>query len=124
MVIAFYCHEYGQEWWEHWGPSSLETGLGGSEEAVVFLARELQKLGYWVEVYGDPSPQDISTLDQADEDIVRWYPHYAYDVDDRGVDMFVAWRYHISLAMGQAAWKKFLWMHDLPKRTRSGRPSC
>ncbi|KAE8912164.1 hypothetical protein PF005_g5379 [Phytophthora fragariae] len=115
VVIAFYCHEYGQEWWEHWGPSSLDTGLGGSEEAVVFLSRELQKLGYWVEIYGDPSPQDISTLDQANEDIVRWYPHYTYDVDDRGVDMFVAWRYHISIAMGNAAWKKFLWMHDLPQ---------
>ncbi|GMF35913.1 unnamed protein product [Phytophthora fragariaefolia] len=115
VVIAFYCHEYGQEWWEHWGPSSLDTGLGGSEQAVVFLSRELQKLGYWVEVYGDPSPQDISTLDQANEDIVRWYPHYTYDVDDRGVDIFVAWRYHISMAMGKSAWKKFLWMHDLPQ---------
>ncbi|KAG6572510.1 putative UDP-N-acetylglucosamine-peptide N-acetylglucosaminyltransferase 110 kDa subunit [Phytophthora cinnamomi] len=115
VVIAFYCHEYGQEWWEHWGPSSLDTGLGGSEEALVFLSRELQMLGYWVEIYGDPSPQDVSTLDQADQDVVRWYPHYTYDVDDRGVDMFVAWRYHISLAMGKTAWKKFLWMHDLPQ---------
>ncbi|ETI50642.1 hypothetical protein F443_05800 [Phytophthora nicotianae P1569] len=115
VVIAFYCHEYGQSWWEKWGPSSLNTGLGGSEEAVVFLSRELQKLGYWVEVYGDPSPQDISTLDQADEDIVRWYPHYTYDIDDKGIDIFVAWRYHISMAMGRSARKKFLWMHDLPQ---------
>ncbi|KAF1784736.1 O-GlcNAc transferase, C-terminal [Phytophthora cactorum] len=98
-----------------WGPTSLNSGLGGSEEAVVFLSRELQKLGYWVEIYGDPSPQDISTLDQADEDNVRWYPHYTYDINDKGVDIFVAWRYHISMAMGRAARKKFLWMHDLPQ---------
>ncbi|OWZ14777.1 UDP-N-acetylglucosamine-peptide N-acetylglucosaminyltransferase [Phytophthora megakarya] len=115
VVIAFYCHEYGQEWWEHWGPSSLNTGLGGSEEAVVFLARELQKLGYWVEVYGDPSAQDISTLDQADKDTVRWYPHYTYNIEDKGVDIFVAWRYHISIALGKVARKKYLWMHDLPQ---------
>ncbi|KAG2781302.1 hypothetical protein PC129_g259 [Phytophthora cactorum] len=115
VVVTFYCHEYGQAWWGKWGPTSLNSGLGGSEEAVVFLSRELQKLGYWVEIYGDPSPQDISTLDQADEDNVRWYPHYTYDINDKGVDIFVAWRYHISMAMGRAARKKFLWMHDLPQ---------
>ncbi|KAG7389404.1 hypothetical protein PHYBOEH_007514 [Phytophthora boehmeriae] len=114
IVIAIYCHEYGQAWWEPWGPSSLKTGLGGSEEAVVFLARELQKLGYWVEVYGDPPPGDISRPDQASNDVVRWYPLYAYDIDDAGVDIFVAWRYHISLAMGKAVRKKYLWMHDVP----------
>ena len=41
-VVAIYCHEYGQTWWPAWGPSSLATnGLGGAEEAVVFVAREL-----------------------------------------------------------------------------------
>ncbi|KAG1691586.1 hypothetical protein DVH05_026881 [Phytophthora capsici] len=114
VVIAFYCFEYGQAWWGQWGPSSLETGLGGSEEAIVFLSRELQELGYWVEIYGDPPPQDLSTLDQTDQDVVRWYPHYTYNVEDKGVDIFVAWRYHISLALGKAARKKYLWMHDLP----------
>lgn len=114
LVLAFYCHEYGQSWWNQWGPTSLITGLGGSEEAVVFLTRELLKLGYWVEVYGDPSPQDLSTLEQADQERVRWYPHYAYDLDDTRVDIFVAWRYHISMAMGTMARKRFLWMHDLP----------
>ncbi|KAG7387615.1 hypothetical protein PHYPSEUDO_013865 [Phytophthora pseudosyringae] len=123
VVVAFYCHEYGQTWWDKWGPSSLDTGLGGSEEAVVFLSRELQKLGYLVEVYGDPSPQDMSTPDQADEDTVRWYPHYAYDIEDRGVDIFVAWRYHISMAMGRAARKKFLWMHDLPSEDARRSPN-
>uniref|UniRef100_H3HC89 protein O-GlcNAc transferase n=1 Tax=Phytophthora ramorum TaxID=164328 RepID=H3HC89_PHYRM len=122
VVIAFYCHEYEQAWWAQWGPSSLNTGLGGSEEAVVFLSRELQKLGYWVEIYGDPSPQDVSTPDQADEDTVRWYPHYAYDIEDRGVDIFVAWRYHISMAMGKAARKKYLWMHDLPQEDAKQSP--
>ncbi|CEG38532.1 tpr repeat protein (modular protein) [Plasmopara halstedii] len=115
VVLAFYCHEYGQSWWDQWGPSSLNAGLGGSEEAVVFLSRKLQNLGYWVEIYGDPSRQDISTLDEADEDTVRWYPHYAYDPDDTRVDIFVAWRYHISLAIGLSARKRLLWMHDLPQ---------
>jgi tetratricopeptide (TPR) repeat protein len=37
--VAIYCEEYGQGWWGHWGPSSLGSGLGGSEEAVIFIAR-------------------------------------------------------------------------------------
>lgn len=37
--VAIYCDEYGQSWWGEWGPSSLGRGLGGSEEAVVFIAR-------------------------------------------------------------------------------------
>jgi len=38
-TVAIYCDEYGQTWWPGWGPSSLGKGLGGSEEAVVFIAR-------------------------------------------------------------------------------------
>ena len=37
--LAIYCDEYGQSWWGDWGPSSLGKGLGGSEEAVIFISR-------------------------------------------------------------------------------------
>lgn len=37
---------------EEWGPHTLDKGMGGSEEAVVYLSRELAKLGYEVTVYG------------------------------------------------------------------------
>lgn len=125
-VVAIYCHEYGQGWWGQWGPSSLETGLGGSEEAVVFLSAELQKLGYWVEVYGDPSEKDILTITpemdgqehfpnrSSSQERVVWYPHYAYDLEDTEVDIFVAWRYHGSLVVGRKARSRYLWMHDIP----------
>lgn len=116
-VVAIYCHEYEQAWWGQWGPSSLETGLGGSEEAVVFLARELQRLGYWVEVYGDPPPQDMpSPHDRRVENDTNavWYPHYAYDPTDAGVDVFVAWRYYASLVIGAKARTRFIWVHDMP----------
>lgn len=112
-VVAVYCHEYGQAWWGQWGPSSLGTGLGGSEEAVVFLTRELQRLGYWVEVYGDPPVQDLPSPHQSHED-AAWYPHYAYDPDDAAVDVFVAWRYCASLVVGANAHARFLWVHDMP----------
>uniref|UniRef100_K3WA70 protein O-GlcNAc transferase n=1 Tax=Globisporangium ultimum (strain ATCC 200006 / CBS 805.95 / DAOM BR144) TaxID=431595 RepID=K3WA70_GLOUD len=117
-VIALYCHEYGGSWWGAWGPSSLHNGLGGSEEAVVFLSVELRKIGYWVEVYGDPPHQDLTRHDNAGTVNtyrgVAWYPHYAYDPEDSSVDIFIAWRYHASLVTGQHARARYLWLHDIP----------
>ena len=35
-----------------WGPSSIDsTGIGGSEESVIFLSRELVRQGFVVRVY-------------------------------------------------------------------------
>lgn len=113
-VVVLYCHEYGQSWWGAWGPSSLSNGLGGSEEAVVFLSAELQKLGYWVEVYGDPPQQDTTRDRESTHQGVAWYPHYSYDPADASVDIFIAWRYHASLVAGQQARSRYLWLHDVP----------
>lgn len=115
-VVAIYCNEYGQSWWGDWGPSSLTTaGLGGSEEAVVFLSQELARLGYWVEVYASPPAKGMSTSDDDDGDDVCWYPFASFDPDDRGVHVFIAWRYHMSLAVGRHAQVKLFWVHDLPE---------
>ena len=46
--IAIYCFEYGNSWWGRWGPSSASPsggGLGGSEEAVLYISREFAKKG-------------------------------------------------------------------------------
>lgn len=113
-VVAIYCYEYGNSWWSPWGPSSLEKGIGGSEEAVIHLARELQQLGYWIEVYGELPEHDITHLSEEDQpDKVLWYPHTSYDMEDDRVDVFIAWRYYFSLSLGINARSRYLWMHDL-----------
>lgn len=113
-VVVIYCYEYGNSWWSPWGPSSLEKGIGGSEEAVIHLARELQQLGYWVEVYGELPEHDIThTHSSEQDDQVLWYPHTSYDMDDDCVDVFIAWRYYFSLALGINARSRYLWLHDL-----------
>jgi protein O-GlcNAc transferase len=109
-IVVLYCYEYGQTWWDEWGPSSLKKGLGGSEEAVLFLSRELSQLGYWVEIYGNPSVEDQGK----DEYGVLWYPHYAFNHNDQDVDIFIAWRYYISLLLGQSARLRYFWIHDIP----------
>jgi hypothetical protein len=35
-----------------WGPAWIERGIGGSEQAAVYLAAALQRGGWQVEVYG------------------------------------------------------------------------
>lgn len=46
--IVFLCGEG----YEEWGPHTLDKGMGGSEEAVVYLSRELVNMGWEVTVYG------------------------------------------------------------------------
>ena len=35
-----------------WGPAWIERGIGGSEQAAIYLAAALQRGGWQVEVYG------------------------------------------------------------------------
>lgn len=39
--------------YEEWGAHTLDKGMGGSEESVVYLSRELAKLGYEVTIYNE-----------------------------------------------------------------------
>lgn len=70
---------YAPHYVEPWGPHSInDRGIGGSEEAVVYLSAELSKLGYRVEVYG-PLPMDQRPLHVHDG--VAWRPLEMWDPD-------------------------------------------
>lgn len=79
--IVIFCGEG----YEEWGPHTLDKGMGGSEEAVVYLSRELAKLGWNVTVYG--------AVEQplADGDNVWYLPWKQIDRRDN-FNVFVAWR--------------------------------
>lgn len=92
---------------EEWSPDSLETGLGGSEEAIVHISNELTKLGWRVTVYGNPGPKagDFNGVDYK-----MWFDFNPHD----DFNVLVLWR-----GIGFADVKpksKFsvLWMHDVP----------
>ena len=131
-VVVLYCDEYGQTWWPNWGPSSMDNGgAGGSEEAVIFISAELVKLGYHVEVYGEPLELEWGLHSTTG---VWWLPLQSYDEsnflhdNERGVptaalhsvpapDIFVAWRYHISMFAGDAKQsQRYLWLQDISSR--------
>ena len=128
--IAIYCYEYGNAYWGRWGPSSIEDGgggLGGSEEAVLYLSEELARRGHRVTVYADPSDKDLRRgLIRG----VRWRRHTEYSTAPGWIgvpDLFISWRYGLSLDIGANARKRLLWLQDLvdakcfpPPRTSLG----
>jgi len=89
-----------------WGPESLTEGIGGSEEAVIYLSRELQKLGHSVFVYG----KDVT--EGTDQGVV-WRNIESFGVVPH--DIAISWRSpdaaytYRKLPIG--TW--YLWLHDM-----------
>ena len=90
-----------------WGPWSLKEGIGGSEEAVVRLSRQLSKLGWKVVVFGKPGHNT-----GLDEDGVMWRNYWDCNLDDE-FDIFVAWRAPFMFDKKIKARKSYLWLHDV-----------
>lgn len=91
---------------EHWDPTSVATGLGGSEEAVVYLSQELTKIGWKVTVYGNPkTPGDF--------DGVTYKPWR--DINPRdSFNVLILWRSIGFVDVNPQAKFTMVWMHDVP----------
>jgi len=92
-----------------WGPSAIERGVGGSEEAAIYLSRELSERGYCVTVYGNPAAEEWG-LDASSG--VSWYPFYAFHPTGTDTDVFVSWRNWDAPWLSSRADQKYLWVHD------------
>jgi tetratricopeptide (TPR) repeat protein len=89
-----------------WGPDVLEQGVGGSEEAVIRLSRQLKQQGYEVWVYGNPG------LKTGDYDGVQWRNYWELNLADE-FDVFIGWRMPWFFDIKINARKKYLWLHDV-----------
>ncbi len=101
-VLAIYC---GYDPTSSWGPESIKTGIGGSEEAVINVSKEFVKLGWTVEVYCNCTQEGLI-------DGVNWYQTAASNNSDT-VDLCILWRHphHVFKAPnGKVTW---VWNHDL-----------
>lgn len=92
--IVFFC---GQGY-EEWGPHTLDKGMGGSEEAVVYLSRELATLGFDVTIYGAVVGETVDWVkvnkngDQPNnQPKVMYLPWRMFDTRDE-FDTLVVWR--------------------------------
>lgn len=91
---------------EQWSPKSVARGIGGSEEAVINMGRELAKLGWKVTVFADPRE------DEGEYDGVKYVPHYHINWRDR-FNIFVSWRQIQVFDLPLNANKMYLWNHDI-----------
>lgn len=92
---------------EEWSPKSLKTGLGGSEEAIVYISNELTKLGWRVTVYGNPGQE------AGDHNGVEYKMWYDFNPNDN-FNVLVLWR-GIGFADVKPKSKlTLLWLHDVP----------
>lgn len=100
--LVIYC---GQAW-EEWSPDSVEEGIGGSEEAVIYISQEFKKLGYNVTVFN-------SILEEKDYDGVIYRPFYEFNPGDN-FNILVGWRGNLFKG-GIKAKKRYVWLHDVPQ---------
>jgi glycosyltransferase involved in cell wall biosynthesis len=101
--IAVFC---GQAW-EEWAPPSTIKGVGGSEEAVIYLSKELTKLGYEVTVYN--SCGDF----MGEYEGVKYRPYYDFNQKDK-FNIVIAWRNNFFSQLKVDAKQKYIWLHDVP----------
>jgi len=91
---------------EAWSPKSVNTGIGGSEEAAIQMSKELTKLGYEVTVYNNCGEEE------GVHDGVHYLNHTKFNKED-SFNIFISWRMNI-FTFGVKAKKKIIWLHDLP----------
>ena len=96
---------FGNKHFEQWSAKSLAKGIGGSETAVIQLAKEWTKLGYKVTVYGDPGKE------AGDHEGVHYRPYFEFNIRDH-FNIFIQWR-DSSLAGKVKAKKFYVDLHDL-----------
>lgn len=92
--------------WEKWSPKNASKGIGGSEEAVIYLSKELAKLGWDVTVYADPQDE------AGDYDGVHFRPYTECNWQDN-FNIFISWRQIGLFDRNINAKKTYLWNHDI-----------
>jgi len=97
--IVIFC---GASVFDLWGPSALKQGIGGSEEAVIRLKLELEKLGWDVHVFATPGKEADDT----------WHNYWEFNPKD-SFDVLIAWRSPWFYDNEYDARQKYLWMHDV-----------
>jgi tetratricopeptide (TPR) repeat protein len=100
--IVIYC---GEGVPEPWNPNSIDKGIGGSEEAVIQMSKELVKLGFAVTVYNNCGTEGIY-------DGVQYLNHIRLNPRDQ-FNILIGWRCN-PFAYGMKAKKRIIWLHDIP----------
>lgn len=91
-----------------WTPKALEEGIGGSEEAVIHLARKYAEAGYNVTVYNNCG-HEVQVFDG-----VTYAPFWTWNYRDKQ-DVTILWRHPKMLDFEINSTKIFVDLHDVIK---------
>lgn len=92
-----------------WNPGMLEKPdgfVGGSEEAVMYMAQELKKQGWKVTVYAEPG------TGEGDWDGVKYEQHFKFNTKDE-FNILIGWRRVDLVDQNLKAKKIYIWCHDI-----------
>jgi glycosyltransferase involved in cell wall biosynthesis len=92
-----------------WDPSHTKTGITGSEEAIIYVSKELALLGYRVVVFANVPKDSIHSLPEANPRFVDFdfLPQTRFDIG-------ISWRMpEIAECIKGFADKVYFWPHDL-----------
>lgn len=101
--VVFFCGGA----WEDWVDTSVIGGIGGSEEATVYMAREFARLGYEVTVYNQCG--ELEGMYNGVQ-YLNWRKFHPKDE----FDVLICWRNNSIGAV--KARKKYVWLHDVPSK--------
>ena len=91
---------------QDWSPKSVEAGIGGSEEAVIYMSKELAALGYEVTVFNNCGEQ------AGVYDGVIYRNAIEFNSKDN-FNILISWRSNI-FEKDIFAKKRIVWLHDIP----------
>ena len=103
MKIIVYCGSGGPS---EWNGRSVNDGIGGSEESLIYCSRELAALGHGVTIFNN-ALQEREIIDG-----VLWARHNKFDIHES--DIFIGWRDFRLMERGIHAKKKYLIEQDQP----------
>lgn len=101
--VVFFCGGA----WEDWVDTSVIGGIGGSEEATVYLAREFVKLGYKVTVYNQCGELEGNYNGVEYLNYAKFHPKDEFDI-------LICWRNNV--LQDVKARRKYIWLHDVPPK--------
>ena len=94
---------------EDWSPVSIDKGIGGSEEAVIYLSQELAHLGYEVTVFNRCGDMEGEYNGVIYSSVDKFNPSDEFNI-------FVCHRaWAQPMEMKIQAKKIVVWMHDNPR---------
>lgn len=104
MQVAFFCYPAGDD---AWSPRSIDEGIGGSEEAIIYLAPVLVEQGHEVTVYNRRRGLERDP---------RGVTYAGYDrLPKKSIDVAIVWRRPELpqwLLDGLRIRRLYLWLHD------------